>query len=298
MPMNDQRSAIQSVVDTLGSQTKVVFAAFGQNPRANRSAERCSAKTHLRAITNPKPIGYVRPALAILAALLGFLSVPATAVAAASPARTALLCDEAAQLAARENDVPLDVLMAVTRTETGRGTTAGLRPWPWTVNMEGAGRWFASEDEARAYVFNHFKAGARSFDVGCFQINYKWHGAAFRSIDDMFDPVLNAHYAAKFLSDLHAELGDWSKAAGAYHSRTPGFADAYAARFDKIRNDLAGITLRVVPTGTTPANVPRGIDLTASSGPMFGAGSGALGSLVPVTSGVPQSRPNAFLPLN
>ena len=47
--------------------------------------------------------------------------------------------------------------------------------------MEGKGKWFQTRDEALSYVFKHFKRGARSFDVGCFQINFKWHGQAFPS---------------------------------------------------------------------------------------------------------------------
>ncbi len=125
------------------------------------------------------------------------------------------LCDLAAQRAASDQGVPLDVLRAITRTETGRGGGAGLQPWPWTVNMEGAGKWFEAEEEARQYVFTHFKRGARSFDVGCFQINYRWHGHAFESIEQMFDPITNAQYAARFLNELFTEFGNWSEAAGA-----------------------------------------------------------------------------------
>ena len=106
--------------------------------------------------------------------------------------------------------------------------------------MEGKGHWFDTEDAARAYVFQNFKRGARSFDVGCFQINYKWHGAAFQSIDQMFDPLENARYAATFLKELYDESGDWSAAAGAYHSRTPEYAQRYKARFDRIRQKMLG----------------------------------------------------------
>ncbi|WP_371225004.1 transglycosylase SLT domain-containing protein [Roseovarius sp. 2305UL8-3] len=147
-------------------------------------------------------------------------------------------CDHAAQIAASESGVPVSVLRSITRTETGRTRAGKLQPWPWTVNMEGVGKWFETEDAARAYVFKHFKGGARSFDVGCFQINYRWHGEAFRSIDEMFDPVENARYAASFLMRLHDETQDWSKAAGAYHSRTPKFAKRYRTRFDEIRQTM------------------------------------------------------------
>lgn len=195
------------------------------------------------------------------------------------------LCDRAALRAALRFDVPYAVLQAITRTETGRQNGSGLHPWPWTVNMEGQGTWFATQDAARAYVFQHFKRGARSFDVGCFQINFKWHGAGFQSIDDMFDPQKNADYAAAFLKRLHGELGNWSNAAGAYHSRTPEFANRYAARFDRIRAALS--------TDPQPAASDRSRTLLANKdptvqhagriAPLIGSGIPALGSLVPIS---------------
>lgn len=151
----------------------------------------------------------------------------------AKPLKPGQICDQVARIASKKIGVPLPVLQAITRTETGRNQDGAFGPWPWTVNMEGKGLWFETLDEARAFVFRNFKKGARSFDVGCFQINYKWHHQAFSSIDEMFDPEANAIYAAKFLRTLHQELGDWSEAAGAFHSRTPKFANRYRAIFEK-----------------------------------------------------------------
>jgi hypothetical protein len=170
----------------------------------------------------------------LIAVLCGFgmLGLPS--------ARASVLhdCDKAAQLAASETGVPLAVMRAITRAETGRNDDGSLTPWPWTVNMNGRGIWFDSNDAAEAYVQREILRGARSFDVGCFQINYKWHGAAFRSIQHMLDPVENARYAAQFLWDLHLEMGDWSLAAGAYHSRHSEFAGEYRKRFDRILANL------------------------------------------------------------
>jgi len=174
----------------------------------------------------------MRFGLALCLVAAWFLPIPAHS---AVPQRViSAQCDEAAATAARQSGVPIDVLLAVTRTETGRRSEGVLVPWPWTVNMEGAGRWFATEDEARAYVFQHFKRGARSFDVGCFQINYKWHQQGFSSIEEMFDPDSNALYAAQFLESLFAELGSWTDAVGAYHSRTPEYATRYLKRYTGI----------------------------------------------------------------
>lgn len=154
------------------------------------------------------------------------------------------ICQRAAAIAAERSGVPVQVLRAISLTETGRRRDGRLAPWPWTVNMEGKGVWFDTRAEAEAYVEKNHARGARSYDVGCFQVNYRWHGQHFTSNLAMFDPVDNAMYAARFLSDLYAELGDWSRAAGAYHSRTPVFATKYRRRFDQI---LAGLDPNWIP---------------------------------------------------
>lgn len=147
----------------------------------------------------------------------------------------AAMCDSAAVQVADETDVPLDVLRAITRTETGRASKGDMRPWPWTVNMEGQGVWFDNEAQAQGFVFRHFRSGARSFDIGCFQINYKWHGHEFANIEAMFDPVQNTRYAARFLQELYGEHGDWTKAVGAYHSRTQKYAARYLKKYERVR---------------------------------------------------------------
>ena len=177
-------------------------------------------------------MGYqIRATRAVACALIGAL-LPHTSHAE----DFAATCENAAVIASQQSGVPVSVLKAISLNETGRKRGGAFRPWAWTVNMEGAGHWFDTRDEARAYVFKEFKRGARSFDVGCFQINYKWHHTAFSSIDEMFEPAANARYAAKFLRELYDEFGDWSKAAGAFHSRTPKHATSYAARFNKFRD--------------------------------------------------------------
>ncbi|TMV95020.1 lytic transglycosylase domain-containing protein [Thioclava sp. BHET1] len=148
---------------------------------------------------------------------------------------TAAMCERTAELVAGETKVPISVLKAISLTETGRKRDGTFRPWPWTVNMEGAGHWFDTRDEALRYVFREYKRGARSFDVGCFQINFKWHGDQFASIEEMFDPLANGRYAARFLRELYEELGDWTQAAGAFHSRTKIHADRYSKRFASLR---------------------------------------------------------------
>ena len=153
------------------------------------------------------------------------------------------LCNAAAITAANNVAMPSDVLLALTLVETGRNRNGSFDPWPWTVNIEGKGYWFDSRVEAVDFVTRSYAAGARSFDVGCFQINHLWHGEAFTSFDQMFDPLDNAAYAAKFMTSLFEEGSSWSWAAGAYHSRTVALAAKYRARFDRI---IANLTVTPV----------------------------------------------------
>lgn len=179
----------------------------------------------------------------------------------------ASVCDSAARRASVEIGVPLDVMQTITRLETGRGASSD--PWPWAVNHAGNGSWFQTEDEARSYVFSKIKRGETNLDIGCFQINYRWHGNGFRSLDDMFNPELNALYAARFLSDLYHEFGSWTAAAGAYHSRTPEYAERYKARFRSIRNTVASLGSKYEPEPTQVAVSLWGQSGAAKPGSLF-----------------------------
>ena len=226
----------------------------------------------------------------LLVLLIGLAS-PQPALA---NARISAICDAAADAAARATGVPLSVLQDITLSETGRKTDGAFAPWPWTVNMEGKGNWFASRAAAQTYADQHFQRGARSFDVGCFQLNYKWHGHAFASIQQMFDPNANALYAANFQRELFVEKGNWIDAAGAYHSRTPQYADRYKIRFGRILANIApdqpaSRALRVV------AAPPRAQTILPSHNnfPLLQSGSTAmasLGSLMPDSAGVGARR--------
>lgn len=240
----------------------------------------------------PRPLGTL--SVMVSAMTIVFLTAAAPAVGnteAMNPAgqEAPLLCEDAARQAAQQEGVPLSVLTAISLNESGRKQGGRFRAWPWTVNMEGAGHWFNNRDEALRFALAEFDRGARSFDVGCFQINYKWHGENFTSIEEMFDPIANARYAARFLRTLYAEQGSWEGAAGAYHSRTPEFADRYAARFVKFRNNLLNATGSEIPeipdivlaAYGDAAEAPR-----VNNYPLLQRGSGAaLGSLVPVGNG-------------
>lgn len=174
---------------------------------------------------------------------LGIPLALALALPAAAQEDPSDLCERAIVNGARRGGVPVEVLHAVALNETGRKDAGKLRAWPWAINREGKGYWFESYEEALAFARQSVAEGRTSFDVGCVQINYRWHGRAFPSLEAMFDPEWTATYAAQFLRTLYEERGDWSAAAGAYHSLTPELAQKYAARFDTM---LAGPASREI----------------------------------------------------
>ena len=159
-------------------------------------------------------------------------------------------CDEAALRAATTHSVPETVMLAITRVETGRDQGGGLAPWPWAINMAGEGYWPATRDGAVALAQGALSEGRQNIDIGCFQLNMRWHAQAFASLEDMFDPAQNADYAARFLVRLHDETGSWIEAVAAYHSRSPDLAEAYVARVETVlaeAEDLPSAPLAAPP---------------------------------------------------
>ncbi|MGY6704338.1 lytic transglycosylase domain-containing protein [Roseinatronobacter sp.] len=125
--------------------------------------------------------------------------------------------------------IPDNLLLGIGLQEAGTSRGGRLTVWPWAVNAAGEGRLFDTRQAAMAWVRERQQSGVQSIDVGCLQINLRWHPNAFANLEQGFDPAINVDYAARFLRGLYAETGDWMRAAGAYHSRTPDLAAIYLA---------------------------------------------------------------------
>ena len=160
----------------------------------------------------------------VVAAATLLLAVPA---AAAVP--DALLCDSAITAAEeRGATTPPGLLTAISQVESGRPDRSGtVRAWPWSIDVAGTDYVFRSKVEAVAATRAWQASGVASIDVGCMQINLAQHPNAFATLDAAFAPAGNVAYAIDFLVRLHGGLGDWAKAAAAYHSSTPAIGAAY-----------------------------------------------------------------------
>lgn len=141
-------------------------------------------------------------------------------------------CQAAIAAAEKGHAIPAQLLAAIGLVESGkRDPATGIRgAWPWTINAEGQGAYFATKAEAIAAVEAYRARGVRSIDVGCMQVNLMHHPSAFVNLDQAFEPAVNADYAARFLVRLREQTGDWMKATAYYHSANPSEGEPYAAR--------------------------------------------------------------------
>ena len=169
----------------------------------------------------------MRPLLCLCALLA--VSVTAHAAPQQEPAR---LCEQAIGNAEEIGHTPRGMLAAIGQVESGRpDPRAGrVRPWPWTIDADGVGQFFATKAQAVSAVVALQAQGVRSIDVGCMQVNLMHHPDAFTSLDQAFDPAPNTAFAARFLNALFRRTGSWSKSIAAYHSETPQIADDYQRR--------------------------------------------------------------------
>ncbi len=131
------------------------------------------------------------------------------------------ICVREILIAQARYDIPDNILLGIGIQEAGTRLNKQLVVWPWAVNAEGAGHLFKTKANAMNWVGTQLDNGMRSIDVGCMQINLRWHPTAFNSLQEGFDPKINVDYAAQLLKQHYIVTGNWRTAAGRYHSKTP-----------------------------------------------------------------------------
>lgn len=154
----------------------------------------------------------------------------------AKPVADGELCAFAAAKAERQFGIKPHLLQTISMVESGRwDSKLGKRAaWPWTVHANGKGHYYKTKNEAVAAVKAMQKQGITNIDVGCMQINLKYHGKAFSSVEEAFEPEKNAAYSAQFLMHLHKRnKADWKKTAMHYHSKDRRKGINYKNRLEK-----------------------------------------------------------------
>jgi hypothetical protein len=155
-------------------------------------------------------------------------------------ASTSDVCGAIADQTERAEDIPPGLLHAVALAESGRWQAdEGFgQAWPWTVRSGPDSFYLPSKEVALGKVRELRATGRSNIDVGCMQINLGYHGTAFASLDDAFDPPSNVAYGARFLKQLRDETRSWAKATGRYHTADADRGQAYRARVWRLWRDL------------------------------------------------------------
>jgi len=204
---------------------------------------------------------------------------------AASPSRAALpfasteqperVCRSAISASERAHNIPPHVLAAIGRVESGRRDTISdtVNPWPWAVNAEGQGYFYDSKAQAVAAVQGMQKQGVRSIDVGCMQISLLFHPDAFSSLEQAFDPAVNADYGGRFLAQLHDQANSWPRAVEMYHSATPEIGEEYGRRVyaalpEEQRLTGQGLSAGLIPSAGLFPTAGRITGLSSLSAPV------------------------------
>ena len=108
--------------------------------------------------------------------------------------------------------IPSGLLYAIMQVES-RGNSLAIfsntKGRKQSINLK-------TEDDAVQHVMLLQSLGVRNINVGCMQINLKYHKN--ENISSWFSPPHNIEYAGKFLSKLHKQMGSWKNAVAFYHS--------------------------------------------------------------------------------
>lgn len=128
--------------------------------------------------------------------------------------------------------MPQNLLRAISVTESGRWFKSVNKSvaWPWTINVQGKGYYYPSKREAISAVEAFQAKGIESIDVGCMQINLKYHPNAFTNLEQAFEPRYNVGYAAVFLKRNYDRFNNWKTAVKRYHNSDPRLGKRYISR--------------------------------------------------------------------
>jgi soluble lytic murein transglycosylase-like protein len=167
------------------------------------------------------------PAFALV--LAGAVSLFGSSGLAQTPVDSWESCARRTAQAERAHGLPNHLLNAISKVESGRwhAPSGAILAWPWTVTAGGKGRFLPSKKAAIAEVERLRARGVRNIDVGCMQVNLRYHPEAFANLEEAFDPRRNVAYATRFLVELRAQWGSWTRAVGNYHSNTPTLSGRY-----------------------------------------------------------------------
>lgn len=124
------------------------------------------------------------------------------------------ICDANMIDAAQKYQVPLPILYAVSMAEAGVKQIIQ----PYALNIDRHSIFPQTKEQALFEIKKAKQNGAKYIDIGCMQVNERYHGKNFGSLLDMLDPKQNINYAASFLHKLYQAKKSWTGAVARYHT--------------------------------------------------------------------------------
>lgn len=119
-------------------------------------------------------------------------------------------------------NIPTGLLKAVSKIESEYN--------PLALNDGLKTHRFKTKEEVIDRISYLIEIGRTNFDIGCMQINYRWHGKNFTSPEEMLDVTWNVRYAASLIAGLYKDHGSWQAAIRHYHSYEPKFYKIYSKK--------------------------------------------------------------------
>jgi len=123
------------------------------------------------------------------------------------------------QQIAQEHNIPAAVLYGIALAESGHRLSKGVfKPWPWTLNVAGVPRRYATRKAAYQGLLYYLHQGIHSIDIGFMQVNWRYHRKKLGTPWQALDPLHNIRIGVAILQQEYQNTGDWQTAIGRYHS--------------------------------------------------------------------------------
>ena len=142
-------------------------------------------------------------------------------------------CATSIESVEKKYKIPHKLLSAISLTETGRTVDGAFVSWPWSLNVSGKSFIFDSQENTKNFLQEKIDNKVNNIDIGCMQINYKYHKKSFEDLNSFLDPDKNVEWAAKFLVSLYNKHKSWNIAISRYHSSNPVRMKKYLLKVHK-----------------------------------------------------------------
>lgn len=156
-----------------------------------------------------------------------------------------LHCLSAIKLFERKYNIPRNFLYLISLVESGKydKNSKRLQPWPWTANINGKSKFYRTKSELVQALKIHIASGKENIDIGCNQINYKYHKHNFANIEQMASPHHNVGYSAYYLASNYRKTNNWQDAVALYHSKNPRHSSKYIRKINQTAKSSSNLLM-------------------------------------------------------